>query len=103
MKSESQIQSEIMKYLKALDGCFAFKVIIANVGGIPDIIAVYKGYFIGIEVKADKGIWSELQKYFSKQIIRAGGHYILAYSLTQVQEYIENGIKERRSNRYSKS
>lgn len=47
--------------------------------GIPDILACYKGYFLGIEVKAQHGKPSELQLYNLKKIDESGGFAILLY------------------------
>jgi hypothetical protein len=49
--------------------------------GSPDIICVINGRFIGIEVKAHGGKQSEHQKEFQRRLETAGGLYILAYSV----------------------
>ena len=41
--------------------------------GVPDILACVNGHFVGIEVKAEKGIVSELQKYNIEKIKKANG------------------------------
>lgn len=41
--------------------------------GLPDLIICWKGRFIGIELKAENGRASELQKYELEQIRKAGG------------------------------
>lgn len=46
--------------------------------GMPDIIAVIGGRFIGIEVKSAKGVQDVNQKRWQGDIERAGGVYILA-------------------------
>jgi len=55
-----------------------------GITGAPDIIAVYKGVYIGIEVKDIKGKQSEGQKDFQERLENAGGIYILAKSLDDV-------------------
>ena len=52
--------------------------------GSPDIVCVINGQYVGIEVKAPKGKQSENQKAFQEELERAGGRYILAYSLDDV-------------------
>ena len=52
--------------------------------GSPDIIAVIKGRYIGIEVKAESKKQSPAQKEFQKNLEKAGGKYILAYSMDEV-------------------
>jgi len=52
--------------------------------GSPDIICVINGIYVGIEVKGDKGKQSENQKTFQENLEKAGGVYILAFSLEDV-------------------
>lgn len=56
--------------------------------GAPDIIAVIKGQYVGIEVKGPKGKQSDDQKVFQHRLQGAGGKYILAYSLEDVMNNI---------------
>lgn len=53
--------------------------------GIPDIIAVKQGQFIGLEVKRDKTYQSEHQKAFQGLVERAGGLYYVVRSIEDVQ------------------
>jgi hypothetical protein len=61
--------------------------------GIPDIIAIIGGVFVGIEVKADRTKKpTELQVRCGKEIRDAGGEWFLVCdeaSLLQVQKYID--------------
>lgn len=57
--------------------------------GIPDIIACYKGVFLGIEVKLDYNKPSEIQKAKLKLINKAGGIGIVAYSVDDVKEVLK--------------
>ena len=57
--------------------------------GIPDIIACYKGIFLGIEVKLDYNKPSEIQKAKLKLINNAGGIGIVAYSIDDVAEVLK--------------
>ena len=61
-----------------------------GVTGAPDIIAVNKGIYYGIEVKDIKGKQSDGQKDFQKNLEKAGGVYILARSLDDVTPYFGN-------------
>lgn len=47
--------------------------------GIPDILACVNGYFVGIEVKAQNGHPSDLQKYHCNKIREAGGFAFIVY------------------------
>lgn len=52
--------------------------------GVPDIILVHNGIFIGLEVKRPKGKQSDNQVEFQKGLERAGGKYYLVTSLDDV-------------------
>jgi hypothetical protein len=52
--------------------------------GGPDIFAVIAGNIFGIEVKADNGFQSQVQKEFEVEFTRAGGVYLLCFSLEDV-------------------
>lgn len=54
--------------------------------GSPDIIAVVGGRYIGIEVKGTGGRQNENQKEFQRQLEKAGGMYILASSVEDVDK-----------------
>lgn len=58
--------------------------------GSPDIIVCYKGRFIAIEGKAGDGKQSGWQRHRQKQIERAGGLYIVPYTLEYVQEFFSS-------------
>ncbi len=45
--------------------------------GIPDLLVCCNGYFVAIEVKAQTGKPSELQKHTVQKINEAGGHAII--------------------------
>jgi len=57
--------------------------------GQPDLFALRDGTLYGIEVKAASGEQSPKQIEFSVEFTRAGGHYILAYSLEDAIKGIE--------------
>lgn len=52
--------------------------------GVPDIIVIREGKFIGIEVKSSIGKMSEEQKDFEKRSTTCGAIYILARSIEDV-------------------
>ena len=64
--------------------------------GIPDIIAIVAGDFVGIEVKADKTKKpTELQKICGKEIQAAGGFWFLVYdedSCAELERYIQDKV-----------
>ena len=90
LNSETKLQKKIQKYLREI-GCYEFKVHGSQYmkAGIPDIICCYKGLFIGIETKVGKNKMSKLQEEHKKEIEKAGGIHILAYSLEEVKNIFE--------------
>lgn len=84
---EQKLQSQIIKYITARGG-YAVKVITATKAGVPDIIACLDGKFYGIEVKVGDNKPSPLQLANLRQIAKAGGIDILAYSLDDVINHV---------------
>jgi Holliday junction resolvase len=68
---EQQFQSKIIKKLGA-DGWYVIKLIKTNKNGIPDIVAFKNNEFQFIEVKTDKGVLSELQKFRINELKEKG-------------------------------
>src|ERR1017187_9391474 len=60
-----------------------------GVAGAPDIVAMVNGVYIGIEVKDTKGNQNANQIAFQRELEEAGGMYILATSIDDVQGGIE--------------
>lgn len=84
---EQQLQAQIIKYIIARGG-YTVKVITATKAGVPDIIACLKGKFYGIEVKVGHNKASPLQLANLRQIAKAGGTDIIAYSLEDVINHL---------------
>lgn len=57
--------------------------------GFPDIVLCYKGYFVGLEVKTEKGKQSTEQKEIELIIKRNCGYYFVVRSLKDVKEVLE--------------
>lgn len=89
---EKNITNEILKYLKTLEGCFAWKAHGGMYGtaGIPDIICCFKGRFIAFEVKTDKGKLTKLQEITIHRIKDANGEAFKVTSLEEVKKILEN-------------
>lgn len=68
---ESKIQSKIINKLTA-NGWLVVKLIKTNLNGIPDLLALKNNKAIFIEVKAEKGRLSEIQKYRINQLQSMG-------------------------------
>lgn len=90
---EKIIENNIKNYLKTL-GAYYFKHHGNQFSqvGVPDIIACYKGKFIGIEVKNETGKTSPLQDANLKRINDAGGIGIVARCVKDVSKIIDNII-----------
>jgi len=96
--------NELTKSIKALinlTGGYAFRV---NVGGIfdekkhkfrttgatkgvSDLIACYKGRFVGIEIKYHRDKQSENQKKWQQHIENSGGVYVIARDFDTLYNY----------------
>ena len=69
--TEKYIQTQIIKQLRAR-GWYVIKLMRTNIVGIPDLIAIYKGVAMFIEVKTAKGVVSPIQKYVISQLRKQG-------------------------------
>lgn len=71
---ESLVKRKVIAILKEHDAYYAMPVAsgFGNVG-VPDILACYRGHFLGIECKAGKGKPTALQVSNLDQISRSGG------------------------------
>jgi len=100
---ESEIQKQIMRYLKNVRNGFFYRS--NNIGvplhsgggfrpspvkGLADIIGCLYGRFVAIEVKTKKGKVSQNQVEFCKSVQSSGGVYIVARDLQTVQDMIEH-------------
>ena len=84
---ESKIQAQIIKTLREA-GAYVIKTIVSSTGGVPDVIACYRGIFIAIECKSTTGKPSELQKVNLEWIRQAGGIAIVARSAADVKKLL---------------
>lgn len=75
---EGKVKRKVVEVLKKHGVWYFFP---ANNGfgksGIPDIIAIVDGLFIGVEVKSAVGKPTELQKICGRQIQEAGGRWFV--------------------------
>lgn len=93
---EKTITNQILKYLKNLPECFAFKEHggLYGTSGIPDIIVCYKGKFLAFEVKTEKGKLSKLQEMTIAKIQKANGMAFKVTSLEEVKEILKGVMPE---------
>lgn len=87
---ESDIVKAIMKFLKTVPRCFAWKEHGGMYGtaGIPDIIACIDGKFYGFEVKTDIGKTTRLQDSIIRKIKKAGGTAVVVRSVDDVKSIL---------------
>lgn len=72
---EAKYQEQVLDYLKSR-GAWCFTThggSMFQVAGLPDVIAVYKGIFLGLELKTGNYQATELQKQKLNNIQDAGG------------------------------
>ena len=88
---ESTIVKNILKYLKTLPECFAWKEYggLYGTAGIPDIIACIGGKFYGFEVKTERGKTTALQEATIGKINAAGGTALVVRSVADVRKVLE--------------
>lgn len=99
--SESVVQAEILLAIGRMPGLLAWRnnsgalpsrtgrVVRFGLVGSPDILACYRGRFIGIEVKSSTGRQRDAQINFQRAFERSGGLYILARSPADALAAIE--------------
>jgi len=60
-----------------------------SVKGLPDIIVIKNGMFIGFEVKTKTGRQRETQKEAQRKIEKAGGKYFIVRSVDEVKKILD--------------
>lgn len=90
-RSEKQVQTDIVKYLRSVPELYFNKHSDRFVKGVPDILGCYRGRFFAIEVKREKGgSVSPLQKIHLGNINKAGGYNLITTNLQDVIDFINN-------------
>lgn len=91
MTPEAKVKKKVVAILKEA-GAYYFYPVTGGYGhsGVPDIVACYKGMFIGIECKAGKNKPTPLQNKNLKAITDAGGiaTVINEDNIDEVKEYL---------------
>lgn len=80
MAQEKSFENKIKRWLDD-HGCYYVKFFANRMTkvGVPDILANVGGNFVGIEVKAQNGHPSDLQRYNIEKIRKAGGYAWIVY------------------------
>ena len=88
-RRESDIQRAIRDYLRLM-GWFVWHNLqsLGSYRGLADLTAVKNGIVMFIEVKTSRGRLTQHQKRFRDHLTRAGGRYIVARSIDDVEDVI---------------
>ena len=88
---ERDIAAAILRYLKTVPDCFAWKTHGNQYSaGIPDIIACVGGRFVALEVKTQQGKLTKLQEITLQRINAAKGKACKVQSVKEVEEILKN-------------
>ena len=90
-RDEKSVEDQIKEYIKNCGG-LCYKIHGGDLyqeTGIPDLLCCWGGLFFGIEVKDPGGKPSAIQLAQGARIIKAKGHFIIATSVEDVKDYIE--------------
>jgi Holliday junction resolvase len=84
--NETAIRRQIQDYLR-WTGWFVYYNLagLGSYPGLSDLVAVRGGRVVHIEVKTPKGVQSDKQKRFQRKLEAAGGEYVLARSVEDVE------------------
>ena len=91
---ESNLTKTILKYLRGLDGCFAWKAHGGRFGtaGIPDVICCYRGRFFAFEVKVPGNKPTEIQQATIDRLKQAGARVFVVNSVKDVRRIMEGEV-----------
>lgn len=93
--SEKEIVSKILRYLKTVPKCFAWKEHggIYGTAGIPDIVACIDGKFYAFEVKTPVGKTTKLQEATIRKILACSGTASVVRSVDEVRAVINGSLQ----------
>ena len=95
MTPEAKVKKRIKETLDSM-GAYFIQPIGTGFGsnGAPDIVACYKGFFIGIEAKAGKGKTTALQEFNLTRIKAMGGLALVINeaNASQLEELINSWV-----------
>ena len=80
MTPEKKFETDVKGYLKD-SGCWLLKTWSNGVQrkGVPDLLVSCNGYFLGVELKADNGNPTDLQRWNISHIRKSGGIALILY------------------------
>lgn len=91
---EKDIVNSILRYLKTVPDCFAWKEHGGMYGtaGLPDIICCINGRFIAFEVKTESGKLTKLQETTIQKIRRSKGEACKVTNVKEVKAIVDATI-----------
>ena len=89
---ESKIQSQIINFLES-EKWIVVKTIVLNRSGYPDIFAFKDSIALFVEVKSEKGILSELQKYRIESLTKKKFKVIISNSIIDFKTKYKDHFK----------
>lgn len=80
MTPEKRFETKVRKFLEER-GAYVVKYFGCGFSqaGVPDLLCCYKGRFIALEIKSEKGHPSDLQLFNVRKINEAGGMALVLY------------------------
>jgi len=93
--AEKEIFAKILRYLKTVPKCFAWKEHGGMYGtaGIPDIIACIGGRFYAFEVKTPVGRTTKLQDATIRKILACGGTVSVVRTVDEVRAVVSGSLQ----------
>lgn len=98
MAQEKAFENKIKKFLKD-EGCWCVKFFANSYTqrGIPDLLCCVNGFFLAVEVKAENGKATEIQKWNVEKIREAGGvAFVLKPSQFESFKQLVYALKEQK-------
>jgi len=91
MTPEGKIKKEICDFLRA-NGAYVFCPVQRGMGAATlDILACWRGWFLAIEVKVPGKKPTKRQQFVAKEISKAYGVALVAYSVEDVAKWVSAG------------
>lgn len=95
MTPEGKVQNDVKRYLKQ-NRIYHWRFQAqTNLNGIPDILCLYKGFFIGLELKQENGVATGLQLRKIQNINDNGGIGLIVKSVEEVKQLFDKIDKEK--------
>ena len=93
-RTEAEITKEIRYYLNTMN-IWHYKNWSGPMSprGIPDIIGIYRGKFLAVEIKKPRGKLTELQQIFLDRVKNEGGLSVCVHSCEELADFLEKEEK----------